>query len=761
MKISRINKILNYRIFREFRWHSGLHDFGRFNVIYGWNGSGKTALSTLFSHIEEKKDIVGSEVAFKVVNGKQTHTIQGDSISASSELPSVRVFNRDFIASTLKSIGESKVSAIYFLGKENIKKQAEIMQRKKQLVAKEKEVVAFAKTSSSALGACEQFKRDAAKDIKDKLLGSAKHARYDKNDFEKAMRNLKSASSRPQPLSDEETARLSVHARMQRKDRIQEVPVSVLPVQAWQSTISALLKKEVVSRVIRSLADEPEIAQWVQKGLSLHSDAHETDVCRFCNNAFSAERRAELEAHFNLEFAKLQTEIAESIAEFEKQKTFLENLTVPDKSAFHSSMETEADSVTNKTDGIRQALIRECNNLIANLKRKQSAPFESLAIAGTSNLTHIANCFATAVVETNALIGQHNAVNADMQNQISKAYTTLEQNFVLQKESAYDTLVTKAKKAAASYTTAFDAAKKIEREIDDLESEILEHRRPADELNGELCAYLGHAELKFNVKGNGYALLRNGKPAHNLSEGERTAITFLYFLKSLHDKDFDLENGIVLIDDPVSSLDATALFSSVGYMKTMTKGCGQMFLFTHNFSFFSQLKEWLKQEKRKNGGKEVATYHFLQTNIAKGVRTTDIAAIDPLLLKFNSEYHFLFKKVHEVATTDSADIKLEQLYAMPNIARRLLETFFAYCSPAEKGSLAEKVENANCDPSAKVGVTDMLHAYSHARSIADAEHNLPLLGGIKKATEQVMVLMQSMDARHYDGMVKLVRYLEK
>ncbi len=42
------------------------------------------------------------------------------------------------------------------------------------------------------------------------------------------------------------------------------------------------------------------------------------------------------------------------------------------------------------------------------------------------------------------------------------------------------------------------------------------------------------------------------------SEGERTAIAFLYFLKSLQDKSFDLANGIVVIDDPVSSLDANA-----------------------------------------------------------------------------------------------------------------------------------------------------------------------------------------------------------
>src|SRR5690606_40846036 len=92
--------------------------------------------------------------------------------------------------------------------------------------------------------------------------------------------------------------------------------------------------------------------------------------------------------------------------------------------------------------------------------------------------------------------------------------------------------------------------------------------------------------------GNGYALTRGGQPVSHLSEGERTAIAFLYFLKSLQDKTFDMKNGIVVIDDPVSSLDANALFSAFGYMKERTKEAGQLFIFTHSFAFFRNVKKW-------------------------------------------------------------------------------------------------------------------------------------------------------------------------
>jgi predicted ATPase len=53
VKITRIQEIKGYRIFRDFTWPTeGLLDFARYNVIYGWNGAGKTSLSNLFHHLQ-------------------------------------------------------------------------------------------------------------------------------------------------------------------------------------------------------------------------------------------------------------------------------------------------------------------------------------------------------------------------------------------------------------------------------------------------------------------------------------------------------------------------------------------------------------------------------------------------------------------------------------------------------------------------------------------------------------------------------------
>ena len=52
MKVTRITRMSAHRVFRDFTWPATLQPFGQFNLIYGWNGSGKTTFSSLFHHLQ-------------------------------------------------------------------------------------------------------------------------------------------------------------------------------------------------------------------------------------------------------------------------------------------------------------------------------------------------------------------------------------------------------------------------------------------------------------------------------------------------------------------------------------------------------------------------------------------------------------------------------------------------------------------------------------------------------------------------------------
>lgn len=191
--------------------------------------------------------------------------------------------------------------------------------------------------------------------------------------------------------------------------------------------------------------------------------------------------------------------------------------------------------------------------------------------------------------------------------------------------------------------------------IAQLHRAIRHHHQPADELTQELAAYLGRDELRFEPMENGYTIMRGRVPAMHLSEGERMAIAFMYFLKTLEDSDFKLREGIVVIDDPVSSLDANSLFSAFGYMKERTKNAKQLFVLTHNFSFFRQVKNWFNfAGKLKNGiykpeTSTVSHFYMLSMKVNDGGRNAFLRTLDPLLHEYESEYHYLFRLVKDGA----------------------------------------------------------------------------------------------------------------
>ena len=118
-----------------------------------------------------------------------------------------------------------------------------------------------------------------------------------------------------------------------------------------------------------------------------------------------------------------------------------------------------------------------------------------------------------------------------------------------------------------------------------------------EELNGFIAKFLVGANFAVAVTSvdgtERFQLMRNDIPAKNLSEGERTAIAYAFFLIKLKEAT-DLSDLVVYIDDPVSSLDSNHIFQINAVTKEFffwydpaeqkTKlTVKQLFISTHNF----------------------------------------------------------------------------------------------------------------------------------------------------------------------------------
>ena len=120
MTIQRIDRLRNHGVFRDFAWPTDLLDFGKFNLVYGWNGSGKTTISRILRDLELRCEPEQGEVLLTVY-GRDMRA--SDFVNAS--VP-VRVFNRDFVAENVFPVTGGDVPPILILGEENIEKQKQL-----------------------------------------------------------------------------------------------------------------------------------------------------------------------------------------------------------------------------------------------------------------------------------------------------------------------------------------------------------------------------------------------------------------------------------------------------------------------------------------------------------------------------------------------------------------------------------------------------------------------------------------------------------
>ena len=755
MKLTRIAK-LRHRVFRDFAWPNDLHEFARFNVVYGWNGCGKTTLSSLLSLVEKKAVLTEGEVELEFDNASK---ISGKDF-ATTQLPQVKVFNRDFISATLQSVGG--IAPIYFLGEDSIEKQNEVSKLKNDLAQANTEVMAATSQKSAADSKLDDFCKDKAKVIKELLTtaNSQTYNNYDKRRFRQAAEVLDAQSAAAAIVSDEKKKQLHRQKNAQPKPDITKFVAPAIDVSALACEVEALVGRSVVAQTLDELKTSPRLAAWVQAGLSWHSDEHASDTCRFCTQPFQFTRRAALEAHFNDAFTGFQNDLSTLLEKLNWAKKNAGSLSLPDTSRFYEALASEVATASASVTSVRSETEAALDVLITRIMAKRDNPFAPAATAPL--LASMPPLLAEAVTALNSVVDKHNRTSREFRASVDQACKELEASYVGEAHAEFvqfSEVVTNASTALEDIKTK---PADIQSRIDELERAILEHRRPGDELTKELHAYLGRDELRFEVRGSGYALTRDGQPVSHLSEGERTAIAFLYFLKSLQDKAFDMSKGIVVIDDPVSSLDANSLFSAFGYMKERTKECGQLFILTHNFQFFRNVKNWfhyiIRHSKRLKLGPEPAQFYLLRArHHSDGSRTGQLGPLDPLLREHDSEYQYLFKRVYDEAHRNDV-VTLEHHYGLPNVARRLTESFLAFRYPDETGDnkLHRSLERVSFDEAKKTRILRLLNTYSHAGAVSEPEHDLSLLAETQPVLLDILEMMKAIDKEHYEGLEKLV-----
>jgi wobble nucleotide-excising tRNase len=743
--LKRIDKIKKYYIFKDFSWSNNLAEFNKFNLIYGWNGSGKTTLSNLLRCVEKHRKMTEGECSIKI----DDEIIPSYSFDTCTSLPMIRVFNREFIDENIFT-DTGAVSPIFYLGKESIEKQKTLESLKSSLGKKQKKLDEQNNLKINVELEIDRFTKEKAKFIKELLRssGSNSYNNYTKVHYvQRANQLTRFSDDQNIPLTSDQK---SLYNRQKEAIPKQELAALTLPKIDLNSLIektNSLLNKKVISNVIEKLINSTYLSEWIQNGLDIHLKSS-TDTCLFCGNQLPPGLLKRYKGHFNDELDKYIGEIESLYTEIDVFEKELNNIPFYNKAELY-------DHFSENYEDARQNAIVEIKKLIGiltelkiKLKEKKKSPFHK-----TSEFSKNALNTSKILSEINRIIERHNEETKNFQSVISNARTKLENAYVLESLDTHKQKIKKAETLKSEINKIEPDINQLNNEILSIEKQIVEHHTPAEELNKDLGSYLGHKELCFEVLDHGYRIMRNGSPATGLSEGEKTAIAFLYFLKSLNDKDFIIKDGIIVIDDPISSLDSNSLFCAFGFMQSRVKGAGQLIILTHNFPFFRQVKNWFHFESEKN-----VSFYMIESSYYEGNRRSTIIPLDKLLSKYDSEYHYLFKLVYLNAKKTEPNSSLEEFYHLPNIARRLLESFLSFKHPQKAGSgLYALIKELNLDEAKKSRIVRFLNTNSHEGNIDDPEHDMTVLSETPQILQDVMDLIEKCDKDHYNELVSLVR----
>jgi wobble nucleotide-excising tRNase len=708
-----------------------LPEFGRYNLIYGWNASGKTTLSRFFRLMEGPNSPRLSPQAYARFSAEQgvLDTLK-DQDRAQCH---VRVFNSDYVEDNLKQ-GHTSAPALFIIGSENIRlseRIALLSHQRDRMVriysalrrrnedadkAREKQATAHASACGTSLG-IRNFRSPDLKNIAARLADEA--AAY---------------------LLSEEVLQTEIAAA---RDQVQyqNLPTTLyaMPQRIPEAgDFASLLSDTPQQQTITRLSQNRELSDWVRTGLHIHQGKTQ---CEFCGgDATSA--LAEYARHFSDEYRKQYSAIQDAIHGLEG---FLGNVNLPHPNAWIPSLRSRFGDAERRLQQWLQAEEHIRTTWLGQLKDKLDHMETSTLVAPIgerlSDLTKI-------VDELYALVAEHNRACAEADDVRRKAAEHVKNHFAVRYLLDSDSLASAKILAEASglLTRAEAMGKSVTAKLTAIQAELQRSSVAATEINGHLQRIMsGRISVEQMADGQ-LRFMRGETVATNLSDGEKTAVSLAYFLVSLKQNGQQLSNTIVFIDDPICSLDANHIYDVAYLLLDQLKEAKQLFVSSHNSEFFNTIKkEWAWNNGKFNTGAQGYLMHRKQDG------SSELVSLPPHLAKFRSDYHHVFYCLQKMRSSTSADI--DSYISCPNLLRRFLEMYLGFRKPSA-ASYETKLDLLIGDEVARKALARFVGEGSHSQSTLRLLEYADFPSMARGMIDRVLKALEEKDPTHYAALAE-------
>lgn len=763
--ITCINRLKNFGIFTDFNGTS-IQKFGKYNLVYGWNGTGKSTLSNLFSCLEMRSMIPRfSSAQFSIA-------LEDGSIVTETTLPStqlnIHVFNQRFIHENID--WDKSVKSILLIAKEKIDDLQKLEKLKVDLKSKEKnhdEKLTSIKKQREAL---EKFLTNAAKKMKLGLqaidTSDSYYLNYDRRKLSTFIQNNSKAIANAESiLSDDKVIDLTNAAKPDQLPSIAFIPAYIEPdyFKKASGRIRDLIGTTAINKAIERLTDNPDIRDWVQTGLEIHKH-HDSKSCEFCGSPFTQLRAEALAAHFSKEFTEFQNRLQSASTWIESQGA--PSNQVPATTEFYKEFSSDTTKLQIEYESTADKINQQIEAWREALKTKITDP--------TKTDIEIFDIHEDAIKKFNEtiksiadLVAKHNNKTSNFKTETSKSKVSLELHFAASEvqEFDYSGNEKKCNDLEAEAQIESKEIEKIRTEIKAIEALLSNETIGANEFNDTLHRFIGRSELclNFNQNKKGYEIIRNGIGEHdgNLSEGEKTAIAFVYFITKLRENGNNIKETIVVVDDPVSSFDSNHLFHAYSFLRTQCTEAKQLFVLTHNFTYFKLVRDWFTgTNKNRLSKQKPENCFFYRLDAPPGSpRHSSLVGADDSLKNYGSEYHYIFKKLYEYRS--HATLNRDEAFLTANLARKLIESFFTFKYPKRRSDISQLMDAGLKDctvttSEVKEKIYRFINKYSHSDVIEITEESAENLAGEShNVIGNIFQWMEEVDKKHFDEMVQV------
>lgn len=649
----------------------------KINFIYGANGAGKTTISRL---IEKPSLSIDSSITW--LNN--------------TPVPAM-VYNNDFITA---NFSESKeFQGVFTLGKaekvqlDRLKELKDERKRHEQLRAKL--IISLDGEDGKPGKNAELISLEA------KLVGrcweqKVKHDEYFKGAFA-GLRNNKEAF-KAKVLQEHQNNKYTLVDLVDLKTRVtvlygdQPSKIDLVSTLDLSRLIAfeknpILVKKVVgkddvsISAIIQRLGN----SDWVRQGMRFME--HTDEQCPFCQQILPHDFEKELTDYFDETFeadskavSTLRNNYFQIAEDLLAQAYVLLAL---------DCKELDKEKLTPKIEALDAVVLVNKGRM----DNKVTTPSTEVFLEGLediqADITAIINAANAKISEQNRLVASFTTEQRRLTGEVWKYIIDAELKNTL---SDYTTEKNKLQKSISGITLSRDKATEsinaTDVDIDKIEAELTSVKPTVIAIN-KILKNFGFLSFSLDPAciDNSYRIIRaDGKDAkQTLSEGEKTFVTFLYFYHLLRGSITTsgiTTDRIVIIDDPVSSLDSDVLFIVSSLIKELfaevRKGDShlkQVVVLTHNVHFHKEVT----YDQRRKTNTSLADETFWIVRKPNEYSVIEFHSSNPI----RNSYQLLWAELKRTPVP---------VLTLQNTMRRILENYFKILGGVDTYHLVDKFE---------------------------------------------------------------------